>query len=36
MMRRRKNGEEFPLHCTVTALKGESGKSKDFLKSAGT
>ncbi|UCF95604.1 MAG: PAS domain S-box protein, partial [Desulfobacterales bacterium] len=31
MMRRRKNGEEFPLHCTVTALKNETGQIEGFL-----
>ena len=31
MMRRRKNGEEFPLHCTVTALKDAQGKIDGFL-----
>lgn len=31
MRRRRKNGEEFPLHCTVTALKNKDGKIEGFL-----
>ncbi len=31
MMRLRKNGQEFPLHCTVTALKNELGKVEGFL-----
>ncbi len=31
MRRRRKNGEVFPLHCTVTALKNAEGKTEGFL-----
>ena len=31
MRRLRKNGEVFPLHCTVTALKNEQGKVEGFL-----
>lgn len=31
MRRLRKNGEMFPLHCTVTALKNEEGKIDGFL-----
>jgi len=31
MTRRRKNGEEFPLHCTVTALKNKDGEVEGFL-----
>jgi len=31
MRRLRKNGEIFPLHCTVTALKNEEGKIEGFL-----
>lgn len=31
MTRRRKNGEQFPLHCTVTALKDENGRVEGFL-----
>jgi PAS domain S-box-containing protein len=31
MQRKRKNGEVFPLHCTVTALKGETGRVEAFL-----
>jgi len=31
MRRRRKNGEEFPLHCTVTALKNREGQLEGFL-----
>ena len=31
MPRRRKNGDEFPLHCTVTALKNETGRVEGFL-----
>ncbi len=31
MTRRRKNGEQFPVHCTVTALKDKNGKVEGFL-----
>jgi methyl-accepting chemotaxis protein len=31
MPRRRKNGHEFQLHCTVTAMKGPSGAIEGFL-----
>ncbi len=31
MRRRRKNGEVFPLHCTVTALRNAEGKVDGFL-----
>ena len=31
MPRRRKNGDEFPMHCTVTALKDKNGKLEGFL-----
>jgi PAS domain S-box-containing protein len=31
MRRRRKNGEEFPLHCTVTALKNTENQVEGFL-----
>lgn len=31
MLRLRKNGEIFPLHCTVTALKDENGRMEGFL-----
>ena len=31
MRRRRKSGEEFPLHCTVTALKNDAGRVTGFL-----
>ena len=31
MTRRRKNGEHFPMHCTVTALKDKNGQTEGFL-----
>ncbi|MDA8308398.1 MAG: methyl-accepting chemotaxis protein [Deltaproteobacteria bacterium] len=31
MLRMRKNGELFPMHCTVTALKDQSGRLEGFL-----
>jgi PAS domain S-box-containing protein len=31
MPRRRKNGQEFQLHCTVTAMKNTSGELEGFL-----
>jgi PAS domain S-box-containing protein len=31
MTRQRKNGEQFPMHCTVTALKDEKGQVEGFL-----